>query len=63
MAEMEDQSPDVDDMHLAGVVFEMNMVGSNPKEWWVDTGATRHICAEKKMFTTFQPVTTVKSCS
>ena len=28
----------------------------NSKEWWVDTGATRHICANKDMFTSYVPV-------
>ncbi|KAF5931719.1 hypothetical protein HYC85_027890 [Camellia sinensis] len=42
------------DIH-AEVVFEANLVG-NPKEWWVDTGATRHICADKKMFTSYSIV-------
>ena len=31
------------------------MVGGNTKEWWVDTGATRHVCSEKKMFSTYNP--------
>ncbi|MCR2848059.1 hypothetical protein KN825_16100, partial [Weizmannia coagulans] len=31
-------------------------MGSNPKEWWVDTGATRHVCCVKKMFSTFEPI-------
>ncbi|XP_028122462.1 uncharacterized protein LOC114319632 [Camellia sinensis] len=56
MAEMEDLSLDIDDMHLLADVFEVNMVGSNLKEWWVDTRATCHIYAEKKMFTTFEPI-------
>lgn len=33
------------------------MVGDNQKEWWVDTGATRHICANNWMFTTYKAVT------
>ncbi|XP_028109984.1 uncharacterized protein LOC114308579 [Camellia sinensis] len=56
MVEMKDLSQDVDDMHMSTVVSEVNMVGSNPKEWWVDTGATHRICAEKKTFTTFELV-------
>ncbi|XP_028107665.1 L-type lectin-domain containing receptor kinase IX.1-like [Camellia sinensis] len=38
------------------MVFEANLVG-NPKEWWVDTGVTHHICADKKMFTTYNEAT------
>ena len=44
-------------MHLSAVVFEVNLVGSNPRDWWIDTGATRHICSEQKLFTTIEPVT------
>ncbi|KAA0060553.1 pol polyprotein [Cucumis melo var. makuwa] len=28
----------------------------NSKEWWVDTGATCHICANKNLFTSYVPV-------
>ena len=31
---------------------------SNPKEWWIDTSATRHVCYDKKMFSTFEPIET-----
>ncbi|KZV14258.1 hypothetical protein F511_44012, partial [Dorcoceras hygrometricum] len=44
------------EMDLAAVTFEANMV-DNPRQWWVDTGATRHICSEKAMFSTYVPVT------
>nr|CAN82978.1 hypothetical protein VITISV_023328 [Vitis vinifera] len=42
-------------MNLSAVVSECNIVG-NTKEWWVDTGATRHICSNKWMFSTYKPV-------
>ena len=42
-------------INLSDVVFEMNLV-ENTKEWWVDIRATRHICSEKKMFSTYQSV-------
>nr|GEX12104.1 hypothetical protein [Tanacetum cinerariifolium] len=29
---------------------------SNNSGWWVDTGATRHVCAEKSMFHSFRAV-------
>ncbi|GAB2288016.1 hypothetical protein Dimus_037973 [Dionaea muscipula] len=54
---MEELTNDVSDLNLCAVVTEVNLVGSNTKEWWVDTGATRHVCANKKMFTTFTPAT------
>ncbi|KAL6324688.1 hypothetical protein AAG906_013501 [Vitis piasezkii] len=25
----------------------------NPNKWWVDTGATRHVCGERNMFSTY----------
>ncbi|GAB2278393.1 hypothetical protein Dimus_039287 [Dionaea muscipula] len=53
---MEDPSKDVSTISLAAVVSEVNLIGSNTKEWWVDTDATRHVCSEKSMFTNFKPV-------
>ncbi|XP_028073778.1 receptor-like protein 43 [Camellia sinensis] len=41
-----------DDINLSEVVSEANLV-RNPKEWWVDTSATRHFCVDKKMFTSY----------
>ena len=42
------------DIDLTTIISEVNLVGSNPKEWWIDTGATRHVCLDKKMFSTFE---------
>ena len=36
-------------------VSEMNLI-KNTNKWWVDTGATRHICSDNKMFSTYQSV-------
>ena len=47
---------DVANIDLTAVISEVNLVGSNPKEWWIDTGATRHVCSDKKMFSTFEPI-------
>ncbi|XP_019242644.1 PREDICTED: uncharacterized protein LOC109222783, partial [Nicotiana attenuata] len=33
---------------------ECNLVG-NPREWWIDLGATRHVCANKELFTSYAP--------
>ncbi|GMP21693.1 hypothetical protein CsSME_00000025 [Camellia sinensis var. sinensis] len=46
-------SDGVVDINLAAIISEANLMG-NPKEWWVDIGATCHICANKKMFTTYK---------
>ena len=47
---------DVSDIDLTTVIFEVNLVGSNPKEWWIDIGATHHVCSDKKTFSTFDPI-------
>ena len=51
-------SKDVSNIDLTAIIFEVNLVGSNPKEWWIDTSATRHVCSDKKMFSTFEPIET-----
>ena len=43
-------------MNLSTVVSKVNLVGSNPREWWIDTGATRHVCSDKNLFTSFEPI-------
>ncbi|CAH9071850.1 unnamed protein product, partial [Cuscuta epithymum] len=48
-------SEDLDEMNLCAVISQCNLVG-NTKEWYVDTGATRHICANKWMFSDYQLV-------
>ena len=40
----------VSNIDLIAIISEVNLVGSNPKEWWIDTSATRHVCLNKKMF-------------
>ncbi|PHT98669.1 hypothetical protein BC332_32403 [Capsicum chinense] len=35
--------------------LERNLVG-NPREWWMDSCTTRHVCANKELFSTFAPV-------
>ena len=44
-----DISKDVSDIDLTVVVSEVNSVGSNPKEWWIDTGATSHVSSDNKI--------------
>ena len=45
---------DVSGIDLITVISEVNLVGSNPKELWIHTGATFHVCSDKKMFSTFE---------
>ena len=49
---------EVTNINLTSVIFEVNLVGSNPKESCIDTSATRHVCFSKKMFSTFEPTKT-----
>ena len=55
---IDDISKDVPDIHFIAIIFEVNLVGSNSKEWWFDIGATCHVCSDKKMFSTFKPIET-----
>ena len=55
MTKLDYISDGINDINLSAMVSEANLV-RNPREWWVDTGATRHICADKKMFTTYNEV-------
>ena len=43
-------------MNLFAVISEVNLIGRNTKEWWMDIGATRHVCSETKMFSTYNPM-------
>ena len=49
---------DVADLNLCAVVSEVNLVDSHPKEWFIDTGATRHVCFNKDMFSQLDETTT-----
>nr|XP_033517541.1 uncharacterized protein LOC117281801 [Nicotiana tomentosiformis] len=52
-ANMIEKHEDIDD--LCDMLSECNLVG-NPKEWWIDSRATRHVCAVREAFTTYAPV-------
>ncbi|XP_022873239.1 uncharacterized protein LOC111392192 [Olea europaea var. sylvestris] len=53
MTEVDKISTDVGDINLSAVVSEVNLV-SNAKDWWLDPGATRHICADKGLFAEYK---------
>jgi hypothetical protein len=46
------------EISLSAVVSDVNMMDSNPKEWWLDTGATRHVCADRAAFADLVPLET-----
>ncbi|KAF3641596.1 hypothetical protein FXO38_21557 [Capsicum annuum] len=37
---------------LCAMFLECNLTG-NSREWWMDYGATRHVCANKELFSSF----------
>ena len=49
---------DVSNIDIKIVISEVNLVGSNPMEWWVETSATHHLCSDKKMFSIVEPTET-----
>ncbi|XP_019231786.1 PREDICTED: uncharacterized protein LOC109212591 [Nicotiana attenuata] len=51
-ANMIEKNDEIDD--LCAMLSECNLVG-NPREWWIDSGATRHVCANKELFTSYAP--------
>ena len=55
ITEVEKLSENASNISFSVVVSEVNLVG-NTKEWWVDTGATRHICSDKKMFSSYEAI-------
>ncbi|XP_022040974.1 uncharacterized protein LOC110943541 [Helianthus annuus] len=48
---------DSNDNRRNGYDEEVNVMGENPKGWFVDTGATRHVCGDKALFSTFKEAT------
>ncbi|PHU09897.1 Glyceraldehyde-3-phosphate dehydrogenase, cytosolic [Capsicum chinense] len=49
-ANMIESNKESDD--LCAMFSECNLTG-NPREWWMDSGATRHVCANKELFSSF----------
>ena len=50
---IDDITKDKSDIDLTVVVYELKLVGCNPKKWWIDTGATHYVCSDNKTFSTF----------
>ena len=42
---------------LCAMLSECNLVG-NPREWWIDSGASCHVCAHKELFSSYTPALT-----
>ncbi|XP_024196218.1 uncharacterized protein LOC112199430 [Rosa chinensis] len=38
-----------------GVVYAANLV-TNSTDWWIDTGASMHVCSAREIFTSYQPI-------
>ncbi|KAH9802189.1 hypothetical protein KPL71_001277 [Citrus sinensis] len=53
---VENTTQHVSDINTSAVVSVVNLVDSNPREWWIDTGATRHVCSDKGLFISFETV-------
>ncbi|KAF3654763.1 hypothetical protein FXO38_15007 [Capsicum annuum] len=51
-ANMIESNKECDD--LCAMFLECNLV-VNTREWWMDSGATRHVCANKELFSSFAP--------
>ena len=55
ITKVEKLSENASNISFSAVVSKVNFVG-NTKELWVDTGATRHICSVKKMFSSYEAI-------
>ncbi|PHU11796.1 hypothetical protein BC332_18726 [Capsicum chinense] len=47
---MIDSNKECDDLYV--MLSECNLVG-NPREWWMNSGASHHVCASKELFSSF----------
>nr|GEW13705.1 hypothetical protein [Tanacetum cinerariifolium] len=41
---------------VCAMILKVNLVGANHGGWWIDIGATRHVCVDKSMFYSFSAV-------
>ena len=44
------------------MISEINMA-QDDNTWWIDTGATKHVCKDKSMFTKFTQCEMTMSCT
>ena len=51
-ANLAESKGEMDD--LCAMLSECNLVG-NPREWWIDSGASCHVCANKELFSSYTP--------
>ncbi|GJX20384.1 retrovirus-related pol polyprotein from transposon TNT 1-94 [Tanacetum coccineum] len=42
--------------NVCTMISEVNLIGTNHGDWWIYTGAARHVCADKSMFHSFRAV-------
>ena len=54
-ANLAESKGEIDD--LCAMLSECNLVG-NPREWWIDSGASCHVCANKELFSSYTPAPT-----
>ena len=40
--------------YLCAMLSECNLV-ENPSEWWIDSGVSCHVCANKELFSSYTP--------
>lgn len=36
------------------MVSEVSLVGLNPRQWWIDIDATKHVCSNKELLYSFK---------
>ena len=59
---VDDISKDVSDIDLTIVISEVNLVGSNPKEWWIDISATTMYAWTRRCSAPLNQLRLGKSC-
>lgn len=52
---IEDITKEVSELNVYVVISEVNLIDSNSRGWWLDTGTSRHICSDKDSFTKLVP--------